>query len=102
MYKEQRHYMRIRKKDTDDIIEKSGIDDENVPKVINAITPAAATIMPAYSPKDTYDDIVAGRKDIRDFDAHRGATCEECGLTARNKLELQDHMEHAHQKINKQ
>ena len=30
----------------------------------------------------------------------RQATCNECGLTARNNQELQDHFRHAHKKAN--
>jgi hypothetical protein len=53
------------------------------------------TTVKAYSGNDSYDDIVAGRKDIQDFTS-RGATCEKCGLTARNDRELQEHQSHAH------
>ena len=53
------------------------------------------TKVKAYSPSDSYDDIVAGKTDIGELDATI-STCDKCGLTARNERELQDHISHAH------
>jgi hypothetical protein len=53
------------------------------------------TIVRAYSENHSYDDIVAGKKDVEDF-AAKGATCDKCELTARNDRELKDHLSHAH------
>jgi len=55
------------------------------------------TKVKAYSPSDSYDDIVAGKTDIGEFDAAT-STCDKCGLTARNERELQSHISNAHPK----
>jgi ribosomal protein L32E len=41
------------------------------------------TKVKAYSPSDSYDDIVAGKTDVDDFDT-KASACNVCGLIARN------------------
>jgi ribosomal protein L32E len=53
------------------------------------------TKVKAYSPSDSYDDIVAGKTDVDDFDT-KASACNVCGLIARNDRELQDHVSNAH------
>jgi len=55
------------------------------------------TTVKAYSPTDSYDDIVTSKKSIaEDFAKHEATTCNKCGLAARNESELRDHLSHAH------
>jgi DNA repair exonuclease SbcCD ATPase subunit len=53
------------------------------------------TRIKAYDADDSYNEIVSGHKAIEAF-ATRQETCKVCGLTARNKEELQDHIRSAH------
>ena len=53
------------------------------------------TRVKAYSAGDDYADMVSGNKDVEDF-ATKQEICSECGLAARSKKELQDHVDHAH------
>jgi hypothetical protein len=56
---------------------------------------AGYTRVKAYRADDNYADMVSGNKDIEDF-ATKQEICSECGLAARSKKELQDHIDHAH------
>ncbi len=55
------------------------------------------TKIEAARPDEQYLDITSG-KEPEDL-SPRQQTCNICGLTARNKEELQDHIRMAHKKI---
>jgi hypothetical protein len=52
------------------------------------------TKIKAAGPDEQYLDVTSG-KEPYDL-TPRQQTCDVCGLTARNKEELQDHINHAH------
>ena len=75
---------------------------------IEAITNRKKENRPPAAEEKDYSTIKAGQaegqseeiaveKSVMDW-ASRQATCNECGLTARNNQELQDHFRHAHKK----
>ena len=45
---------------------------------------------------DSYLETTSGKNDNAENIWQRQQTCSKCGLTARNKQELQDHIDHAH------
>ena len=45
---------------------------------------------------DSYLETTSGSNDNAENIWQRQQTCSKCGLTARNKQELQDHIDHAH------
>jgi hypothetical protein len=55
------------------------------------------TKIKAAEPDEQYLDLTSG-KEPYDL-TPRQQTCDVCGLTARNKEELQDHINHAHARI---
>ena len=55
------------------------------------------TKIKAARPDDQYSDLASG-KEPEDL-TPRQQTCDVCGLTARNKEELQDHISNAHTDI---
>lgn len=55
------------------------------------------TKIKAAEPDEQYLDLTSG-KEPYDL-TPRQHTCDVCGLTARNKEELQDHINHAHARI---
>ena len=46
--------------------------------------------------KDSYLETTSGSNDKAENVWQRQRTCSKCGLTARNKQELEDHIIHAH------
>ena len=53
------------------------------------------TSVKAYDKDDNYDEIVSGHKSIEQFPTEQ-ESCHTCGLVARSKEELQEHVRNAH------